>query len=184
MSYLERDNFGIYSNKNAKDDGPGPSLMGADTLIGEDVYNLQDEDLGDIKEIMIDMRSGQIAYAVLSFGGWLGMGDKLFAVPWQSLRLDTSNKRFLLDTSKEQLKTAPGFDRDHWPDMASAEYSSQLHNFYGTQQNLAGRTTSSGSVMGEGSRTMQSGAGASQGSDVNPSASQSGGNLSGRSDKY
>ncbi|UUZ53061.1 PRC-barrel domain-containing protein [Massilia sp. H-1] len=68
--------------------------MGADTLIGDSVVNGQDEDLGDIKEIMLDMRTGQVAYAVLSFGGFLGMGEKLFAVPWQALQLDTVNKRF------------------------------------------------------------------------------------------
>jgi sporulation protein YlmC with PRC-barrel domain len=154
MSYLDRDPFGIYQRDKQ---GPGPRLMGADTLIGEDVYNHQDEDLGDIKEIMLDMQTGQIAYAVLSFGGLLGMGDKLFAVPWQSLQLDTTNKRFILDCSKEKLENAPGFDKDRWPDMASAEFSNQIHNFYGTQQNIPGRTTTTGSVMGSGSSSMQSG---------------------------
>lgn len=154
MSYLDRDTFGIYTNDDTE--GPGPRLMGADTLIGEDVYNRQDEDLGDIKEIMLDMRSGQVAYAVLSFGGWLGMGHKLFAVPWQALQLDTVNKRFLLDVSKEHLKNAPGFDKDDWPDMASTEFNTQLHSFYGTHQNVAGGVTSTGSVMGSGSSNLQS----------------------------
>jgi sporulation protein YlmC with PRC-barrel domain len=155
MSYLDRDTFGIYRDHST--DGTAPRLMGADTLIGEDVYNLQDENLGDIKEIMLDMQTGEIAYAVLSFGGWLGLGDKLFAVPWRSLQLDTDNKRFLLDCSKQQLKNAPGFDKDHWPDMAGAEFSGMVHSFYGTQQNLAGQRTASGSVMGTGSGTLQSG---------------------------
>lgn len=153
MSYLDRDNLGIYRDTKS---GPGPHLMGADTLIGEDVYNRQNESLGDIKEIMIDMARGQIAYAVLSYGGVLGMGNKLFAVPWQSLELDTTNKRFILDASKEHLKTAPGFDKDHWPDMAGAEFGTQIHSFYNTQQNMPGRMTSSGSVMGQGSASMQS----------------------------
>ncbi|NRR29433.1 PRC-barrel domain-containing protein [Oxalobacteraceae bacterium] len=155
MSYLDRDTFGIYRDNDSN--GPGPRLMGADTLIGEDVYNLQEEDLGDIKEIMLDMRSGQVAYAVLSFGGLLGVGDKLFAVPWQSLQLDTANKRFILDCTKEHLKNAPGFDKDTWPDMASAEFGNQIHGFYGSQQTGSGRVTSSGSVMGQGSGTLQSG---------------------------
>ena len=158
MSYLDRDTYGIYNSDvdTDTDSGPGPRLMGADTLIGEDVYNRQDEDLGDIKEIMLDMRQGQVAYAVLSFGGWLGMGDKLFAVPWQALQLDTVNKRFLLDVSKEHLKNAPGFDKDNWPDMASTEFTTQIHNFYGTQQSIAGGRTASGSVMGTGSGSLQS----------------------------
>ena len=155
MSYLDRDTYGIY--RSGEDtEGPGPRLMGADTLIGEDVYNRQDEDLGDIKEIMLDMRGGQVAYAVLSFGGWLGMGDKLFAVPWQALQLDTDNKRFLLDVSKDHLKNAPGFDKDNWPDMASAEFTTQLHEFYGTQQSVPGGRTASGSVMGSGTGSLQS----------------------------
>lgn len=154
MSYLDRDNLGIYRDEK---NGPGPHLMGADTLIGEDVYNRQNESLGDIKEIMIDMQRGQIAYAVLSFGGVLGMGNKLFAVPWQSLELDTGNKRFVLDTSKDRLKAAPGFDKDNWPDMASADFGTQIHGFYGTQQNMPGRMTASGSVMGQGSASLQSG---------------------------
>ncbi|WP_348698089.1 PRC-barrel domain-containing protein [Duganella fentianensis] len=155
MSYLDRDTYGIYNDYD-DDSGPAPRLMGADTLIGEDVYNRQDEDLGDIKEIMLDMRQGQVAYAVLSFGGWLGMGDKLFAVPWQALQLDTVNKRFLLDVSKEHLKNAPGFDKDHWPDMASTEFSTEIHSFYHTQQNLGGARTASGSVMGSASTSLQS----------------------------
>jgi len=155
MSYLDRDTYGIYSDT-SDNSGPGRRLMGADTLIGEDVYNHQDEDLGDIKEIMLDMRQGQVAYAVLSFGGWLGMGDKLFAVPWQALQLDTVNKRFLLDVSKDHLKNAPGFNKDNWPDMASTEFSTQIHDFYGTQQNVPGARTASGSVMGSSSGSLQS----------------------------
>ncbi|GGY52489.1 PRC-barrel domain-containing protein [Pseudoduganella albidiflava] len=171
MSYLDRDPFGIYRDRD--NDGPGPHLMGADTLMGEDVYNRQEEDLGDIKEIMIDMQSGKIAYAVLSFGGILGMGDKLFAVPWQALQLDTVNKRFILDVAKERLENAPGFDKDRWPDMASAEFGSQISSFWGgAAQAMPGQMTSTGSVMSSGSSTMQSGSSFGQ--------SQSG-NLSGGS---
>ena len=82
VNYVTRDNFGMYANTS---EGPGPALMGANTLLGNDVYNKDGQDLGDIKEFMIDMASGKIAYAVLSFGGLLGMGDKLFAVPWAAL---------------------------------------------------------------------------------------------------
>jgi sporulation protein YlmC with PRC-barrel domain len=112
--------------------GPGPAFMAASTLNGNDVYNLQGEDLGDVKEIMLDMHSGKVAYAVLSFGGFLGMGEKLFAVPWAALKLDTGNKRFTLDVSKERLKSAPGFDKDSWPDMADPEWENVIHSYYGT----------------------------------------------------
>ena len=131
-NYVTRDNFGMYASAT---EGPGPSLMGADTLLGNDVYNQDNEDLGDIKEFMIDMATGTIAYAVLSFGGLLGMGDKLFAVPWAALKLDTSNKRFTLNVPKETLKDAPGFDKDKWPSMADEAWASGVHKFYGTPYN-------------------------------------------------
>ena len=127
MNYVEQDTFGIYRNHT----GPGPRLMGANTLDGNDVFNKQDEDLGDVKEIMIDVPTGRVAYAVLSFGGFLGMGEKLFAVPWSALKLDTANKRFVLDVSKERLKEAPGFDTDAWPDMADPTWVKGIHSYYG-----------------------------------------------------
>lgn len=129
MNYQEKDILGIYRRHT----GPGPRLMGANTLDGNDVYNKQNEDLGDIKEIMIDVPSGRVAYAVLSFGGFLGMGDKLFAVPWTALQLDTVNKRFVLDISKERLEQAPGFDKDAWPDMADPTWATALHDYYGVK---------------------------------------------------
>ena len=131
-NYVSRDTYGMY--KNYSSGGPGPALMGADTLLGNDVYNDAGENLGTIKEFMIDMASGRIAYAVLSFGGFLGMGDRLFAVPWQALKLDTANKRFTLNVVKEKLKNAPGFDKDHWPSMADPSWATSVHTFYGVSK--------------------------------------------------
>ena len=131
MNYLDNDTYGMYRDSN--NDGPGPQLMGADTLIGNDVYNQDDEDLGDIKEIMLDMSTGKVAYAVLSFGGVLGMGEKLFAVPWDALELDTENERFTLSVDKERLESAPGFDKDHWPNMADQSWINEIHTYYGTK---------------------------------------------------
>ncbi|MDO9599212.1 MAG: PRC-barrel domain-containing protein [Azoarcus sp.] len=139
MNYEERDTFGMYrataAETTAPDSkhGPGPHLMGADTLIGNDVYNSNGDDLGDIKEIMLDMRSGRVGYAVLSFGGFLGMGEKLFAVPWDALTLDTMNKRFVLNVDPDRLKDAPGFDKDQWPDMANQAWSDEIHTYYRTK---------------------------------------------------
>ena len=130
-NYLTRDKLGMYT---AEGEGPGPQLMGADTLLGNDVCNAADEDLGDIKEFMIDMTSGKVAYAVLSYGGMLGMGDKLFAVPFTALKLDTANKRFILDVSKDAMKDAPGFDKNSWPTMADDSWAKGVHSFYGTSQ--------------------------------------------------
>jgi sporulation protein YlmC with PRC-barrel domain len=131
MNHTERDPYGMYKSMRASS-GPGPRLMGANTLIGDDVLNRSGENLGDIKEIMLDMNTGQVAYAVLSFGGVLGIGEKLFAVPWQALKLDTVNKAFTLDVSKEQLRNAPGFDPDAWPDMEDVQWQTLVQSFYGT----------------------------------------------------
>lgn len=139
MNYEERDTYGMYkvnpisASGSGVRQGPGPELMGANTLIGNDVYNLKNEDLGDIKEIMLDMRTGQVSYAVLSFGGFLGMGEKLFAVPWNALTLDTQNKRFTLNVEKDRLESAPGFDEDSWPNMADQSWAKSIHDFYGTK---------------------------------------------------
>ena len=126
---VTRDNFGMNANSAA---GPGPALMGAGTLMGNDVYNKDGESLGDIKEFMIDMASGKVAYAVLSFGGLMGLGDKLFAVPWAAMALDTVNKRFTLNVPKAKLSDAPGFNKDRWPSMADGTWASGVHKFYGT----------------------------------------------------
>jgi sporulation protein YlmC with PRC-barrel domain len=164
MSYADRDKYGMY--KNSTSAGPGPSLMGADTLIGDNVVNATEEDLGGIKEIMLDMNNGQVAYAVLSFGGFLGMGEKLFAVPWQALHLDTVNKRFVLNVDKERLKNAPGFNPDAWPDMGDISWANQIHNFYGTDPSRAG-----GPTMGPGSTLAgMAGAGAGAGSTMGAGA--------------
>jgi hypothetical protein len=129
-NYVSRDTYGMY--KNSKAGGPGPQLMGADTLLGNDVYNRSDEKLGTIKEFMINMETGKVAYAVLSFGGFLGMGDRLFAVPWRALTLDTVQHRFTMNANKEMLKDAPGFDKDHWPSMADPSWVSGVEQFYGS----------------------------------------------------
>lgn len=114
-------------------DGPGPQVMSADSLEGNEVVNLAGEGLGKIQDIMIDVQRGRIAYAVLSFGGFLGMGDKLFAVPWETLKLDADNECFVMDVDKERLQNAPGFDKDNWPSMADMQWARGVHSHYGTR---------------------------------------------------
>jgi sporulation protein YlmC with PRC-barrel domain len=130
MNNADRDTDKIYGSHYTN--GPGPAVMGANTLIGNDVYNQKEEDLGNIKEIMLDTHTGNVCYAVLSSGGFLSMGEKLFAVPWSALTLDTENKRFMLDVELDRFKNAPGFDKDQWPDMADASWAKNIHSYYGT----------------------------------------------------
>jgi sporulation protein YlmC with PRC-barrel domain len=120
---------GQYENNS----GPGPRLMTASTLEGDRVVNRQGEDLGEIDEIMLDVPRGRIAYAVMSSGGFLGMGDRLFAIPWSALTLDTDNKCFVLDVDKQRLQDAPGFDKDDWPNTADPEFDARVHSYYGAR---------------------------------------------------
>jgi len=106
-------------------------VLSAGTLAGDRVRNSAGEDLGKIEEIMLDVPSGRVAYAVLSFGGFLGMGNKLFAVPWNALTLDEREHEFILNVDKQVLENAPGFDKDNWPDMADPTWGSQTYGHYG-----------------------------------------------------
>ena len=110
-------------------------VLAADTLTGDNVVNLQKEDLGKIEHLMIDVETGRVAYAVLSFGGFLGMGDKLFAIPWSALAVDKVEKRFVLNVDKELLKLAPGFDKDKdkWPNMADRKWGAGVYTYYGAK---------------------------------------------------
>jgi sporulation protein YlmC with PRC-barrel domain len=105
-------------------------VLSASTLIGDNIENPQGEKLGKLEEIMIDLQSGKIAYAVLSFGGFLGMGEKLFALPWQTLHVDEQRRCIILNANKEQFKNMPGFAKDHWPDMTDPSWQSQISNYY------------------------------------------------------
>jgi sporulation protein YlmC with PRC-barrel domain len=129
MSY-ERDAAGNYVDQGHQ--GPGPRLMGADTLIGDHIHNMQNEHLGTVKEIMLDMQTGRISYVVMASGGVLTIGEKLFAIPWEALALDPANHQLRLNIAKERIEAAPGFDKDHWPDMANDAWATEVHSYYGT----------------------------------------------------
>lgn len=113
--------------------GPGPQVMAADTLQGDAVVNSQGELLGKIRDLMVHVPSGRIAYAVLSSGGVMGFGDRLYALPWSALTLDADHRCFILDVDKERLQAAPGFDRDHWPSMADAHFAQSVYDYYGAE---------------------------------------------------
>lgn len=112
--------------------GPGPEIMATDTLEGDRVVNTAGDNLGKIRDIMIDVPNGRVAYAVLSSGGVMGMGNKLFAVPWDALVLDADQHCFVLDIDKERLEKAPGFDKDHWPAMADSRFAKSVYEYYDT----------------------------------------------------
>lgn len=119
-------------------DGPGPEVMAAATLDGNKVVSSDGEHVGKISDIMIDVRSGRVAYAVLSEGGFLGMGNTLHAIPWNALTLDTAEKCFRVDLPAQRIKDDPGFDKDHWPSMADATWGTELHGYYNRRPYWAG----------------------------------------------
>ena len=116
---------------NATDDMQiGVTLLSAATITGDEVCNMQNEKLGKIQDVMLDIAEGKIRYVVLASGGFMGMGDRLFAVPWKALKQDKENKRFILDVDVERLKNAPGFDKDQWPNMADPAWNSTVESYY------------------------------------------------------
>ncbi|HSK87140.1 MAG TPA: PRC-barrel domain-containing protein [Anaerolineales bacterium] len=110
-----------------------PRVLSAAKIIGDRVVNTEGELLGNIKDLMIDLDDAQIAYAVLSFGGFLGLGDKLFAIPLEALTFGSEDHTVILDVDKEVLKNAPGFDKDRWPDSAQYEagWLLDIYEYYG-----------------------------------------------------
>ncbi len=108
-------------------------VLSASTLTGDKVKNLCGEDIGKVDELMIDLEAGRIAYVVLSYGGVLKMGNKLFAIPWNAFQIDEDQKAFVLDMDKQRFENAPGFDKDNWPDMADRTWGASIYEFYGTR---------------------------------------------------
>jgi sporulation protein YlmC with PRC-barrel domain len=106
-------------------------LLSSDTLQGTKVVNGRGENLGHLEEVMLDLASGRVAYAVLSFGGVLGIGNKLFAVPWQALTINEDEEEIMMEVSKESLENAPGFDKDNWPQSATTTWLGEVHDYYG-----------------------------------------------------
>ena len=101
-----------------------------DNITGSRVINLEGERIGTINNLVIDIDTGSIVYAVLEFGGFMGFGDKLFAVPWQSLTAVPAEGIFVLDQSRARLEKAPGFDKADWPDIGDRGWRSGINAFY------------------------------------------------------
>lgn len=105
--------------------------LSATTLIGDPVKNPQGKKVGTLKDVMLDFEHSRIAYGVLDFGGVLGMGNKLFAVPAEAFTIDRDHHQLILNVDKETLKNAEGFDPNDWPDTADRIWGQRIHDFYG-----------------------------------------------------
>lgn len=103
----------------------------ANGLLNDRVRNSAGQDLGKIEDLAIDPATGQIRYAILSFGGLLGLGDKLYPMPWSMLRIAPSRDCVLLDIDRDRLSRAPVYDRGTWPDMNDISWRRGIDDYYG-----------------------------------------------------
>lgn len=110
-----------------------PIALSASTLIGDPIRNPAGEQLGKLEEIVLFLDSGRVAYAVLSAGGVLGVGDRYFAVPWAMLSVDTEEHEVVVDVEKDLIENSPGFDKDNWPGGEDSEWLTQLYSHYGQE---------------------------------------------------
>ena len=107
-----------------------PDIVKGSKVIGKTVQDMAGKELGKIEDLAIDEVVGEVRYAVLSFGGILGVGEKYFAIPWEALTLSDDHKHFVLDVQEKTLEEAPGFNKDSWPDFADPAYYVTVYEFY------------------------------------------------------
>jgi len=106
-------------------------VVPASKIIGEAVVNRQGESVGKIHELLIDAKRNRVAYAVLSFGGFMGVGNKLFAMPWEAFEFSVTGNKLILNVEKDKLKAAPGFEKgDKWPDFSDTVWGESIYNYY------------------------------------------------------
>ena len=108
-----------------------PHALSSSSINGTKVVDYDGKHIGEIKDLMVDLENGHVLYAVLSFGGFMGIGDKYFALPWRSLRVNTVDEVIEVDISEDQLKNAPGFDKDNWPETEDYSFTDRVYQHYG-----------------------------------------------------
>lgn len=106
------------------------NVLSASSLKGTHVHNPAGDHLGSVEDIMLDLHTGSVSYAVLSFGGFMGFGNKLFAIPWSILEVDMDKEQVIVDMDKESLKDAPGFDKDNWPLTPDPDWLESVYSYY------------------------------------------------------
>jgi len=108
-----------------------PNVLSTSAIIGDSVVNRTGESLGKIEELMLDLEMGRVAYAVLSFSGSPDMNDKLFAIPFEALKLDATREHFTLDVDQNKLKNAPSFNKSNPPKASDRTWGAEVYKFYG-----------------------------------------------------
>lgn len=131
----------LHSHSHAKvgqlDEATSGSNIRVSQLIGMGIQNQKGKSIGSVNDIVINAKSGKVRYAAVSYGGFMGLGDKLFAVPWQAFKYQKGEKeaehKLVLNATEQQLKSATGFDQDNWPNFADHSFTSQLDRHYGVE---------------------------------------------------
>jgi sporulation protein YlmC with PRC-barrel domain len=108
------------------------TLISASKVSGASVYNRTGESIGQIHDVMVDKVSGKVAYAILSFGGFLGMGESYHPLPWSLLRYDPGMTGYVVNLSKEKLQSGPSYATDADPGWGNRAYDEKVHGYYGT----------------------------------------------------
>lgn len=111
---------------------PAHSIIAADQVVGTEVYNSAGEHLGEIHDIILDKESGHVVYAVMSFGGFLSIGEKYHPLPWSVLKYDTERGGYVVPLTRDRLENAPMYDRAGEPDWSDRTYGKRIYDYYGT----------------------------------------------------
>ncbi len=134
MKTIEK-NYDFDNRTGRNHEGPSANSpvkrLTASSIIGDNVENYEGENLGTIDDIMINIQTGKVEYAVIEYGSFLGLGGKMFAIPFDELELDEDRECFVVSRDMNYLKNAPGFDQNHWPDTNDhTEYLNKVTQYY------------------------------------------------------
>jgi sporulation protein YlmC with PRC-barrel domain len=136
METTDGKNYEVDNKTGVNHEGPQANLpvkrLTATSIIGDKVENPLGETLGKIDNLMVNLNDGRVEYAVVEMGSFLGLGGKLFAIPFSQLQIDDVKECFILNRSKEYLKNIPGFDKAHWPDTNAHPYFNDVNTYWET----------------------------------------------------
>lgn len=128
--------YEVDNRTGANQEGPDANRplerLTATSIIGDKVESMSGEDLGSIDNLMVNVRTGRVEYAVIEYGSFLGIGGKLFAIPFEELRVLPGKQVFTVDRDKDYLRMSPGFDKTHWPDTNDHSYYTDVDTYWGS----------------------------------------------------
>ncbi|WP_194720958.1 PRC-barrel domain-containing protein [Noviherbaspirillum malthae] len=146
------------ATRSAKPSPQQANLYRSTKIIGTTLRDAKEKKIGNIKDLVLDRERGEIAYAVVSFGGVLGVGRKLHAIPWQALEVGDDGRHYILHADRETINQAPSFDMAKWPNMADPKWSGDIDRYW---NRMVGRGPLSSNKLTSGVPAPGSGAASS-----------------------